>query len=142
MFHNFFNQEYDRIVLLLQPPPLSKQQEIKAAHLKKALLAQALQEPIFYLTYVASAYHSSVLSKPKLSSHDTNAAILHGRLVQLLHGKLANFKHEDAEGLLLVIFTLVLLDLAAHNYLNLEIHRAGMEQLVNSVGGVHNLVQS
>ena len=142
MFHQFFDSEYDRIVLLLQPPPLSKEERTKASQLKKDLLVQAFQKPVFCINYIATAYHSSVLTKRK-ASDDPYIAILRGKVLQLLREWLADFRHEDVDCLLLVvILTLVMLDLAAQNYCNLDIHRAGMERLVNSVGGVHNLVQA
>ncbi len=142
MFHHFFVSEYDHIVLLLQPPPLSKEQEIRASQVKKYLLAQALEEPIFCLNYVATAYHSTILTKRK-PSHDLNIAILRGHILKLLRKWLADFRHEDVDCLLLgIILTLVMLDVAAQNYGDLDVHRAGMVYLVNSVGGVHNLVQA
>ncbi len=142
MFHQFFVNDYDRIVLLLQPPPLSKEQRVRASQTKNDLLAQALHKPVFCLNYVATAYHNSVLAKRK-PSHDSNIAILHGKVLQLLRKWLADFRHEDVDCLLLVvILTLVMLDVAAQNYRNLNVHRKGMEHLVNSIGGVHNLVQA
>ena len=142
MFHQFFVSEYDRITLLLQPPPLSKEQKVRASQIKDDLLAQALQKPIFCLNYVASAYHSTVLTQRK-PSHDSNISILRGKVLQLLRKWLTDFSHEDVDCLLLVvILTLVMIDAAGQNYHDLDVHREGMEYLVNSVGGVHNLVQA
>lgn len=142
MFQQFFVSEYDRIVLLLQPPPLSREQRLKASLTKKDLLAQALQKPVFCLNYVATAYHSCVLRKRK-PSNDSTIATLRGNILRLLREWLADFERGDVDHLLLMlVLTLVMLDVATQNYHNLSTHRDGMQHLVNSVGGVHNLAQA
>ena len=83
IFHQFFDSEYDRIVLFLQPPPLLKGQRAKVSQTKKDLLAQALEKPVFCLNYTATAYHSSVLAK-RNPSYDPNIATLRGKVSQLL----------------------------------------------------------
>ena len=137
LFHEFFGSIYDRIAIMVSPPPLSSEQKMKAADHKKAMLHRALEMPVYCLNYVASSF----CSKPRPSQY-RDAVILHGRVMQLFRENLAKFSPEDVDDLLVVILTLVILSMAVNNYDNLHVHRTGMEMLVKSRGGMHNLDSS
>ena len=134
LFHDFFGTTYDRIAILLSPPPLSPELKNKAAAHKKAMLHRSLQTPVYCLNYVASAF----VAHPR-PSQDRDAVVLYGKVMRLLREKLANFLSDEVDNLTVVILTLVMLDIAVNNYSNLEVHRAGMALLVDSRGGLHNL---
>ena len=134
MFHDFFSTIYDRVAILISPPPLSSEQKAKAANHKAAMLQRAIQTPVYCLNYVASSF----LSRPR-PSQDHDAVLLYGKGMKLLRERLVNFTIVEVDPLMVVLLTLVLLDLAVKNYTSLEVHRAGMALLVNSRGGMHNL---
>jgi hypothetical protein len=137
LFHDFFSRLYDRIAVLVAPPPLTAEGKAKMKKHKRDMLQRSLETPVYCLNYVASSFVAT--SRP---AQDRDTALLYGRVMTLLREKLASFTTDEVDNLMVVIVTLVLLDLIAGRHRDLEIHRRGMSLLVNSRGGLHNLDSS
>lgn len=100
-----------------------------------------MTSPAYCLNALASVENEAVMKK-KGTGRDPTATILYGKVMSILRLQVANFETPEIDNLLMIICTLSLYDVVHHNFSNLDIHRQGMVQLVDRVGGVHNLGSS
>lgn len=134
LFHEFFSRMYDRILTLLSPPPLD-------ASMKQACLALAMTSPAYCLNAIAAVENDAVM-RTKNIGPDATGAMLYGKVMSILRKQVAQLATAEIDNLLMIICTLAVFEIVHHNVSNLDLHRQGMIQLVNKVGGVHNLAHS
>lgn len=134
LFHEFFSRIYDRIWTLLSPPPLDPST-------KQACLALAMSSPAYCLNAIASVENDAVMRK-RGTGRDPTGAMLYGKVMSILRKQIAQLATAEIDNLLMIICTLAVFELVHNNVSNLDLHRQGMIQLVNKVGGVHNLGRS
>jgi hypothetical protein len=134
LFQEFCGRMYDRLSILLNPPPIDP-------GVKKALVALAMTSQAFCLNAIACV-SNDIMMRRQDSCGDRTAAVLYGRTMGVLRAQVANFETAEIDSLLMIIMTVALFDIIHFNFSNIDVHRQGMDQLVSQVGGVHNLTTS
>ena len=134
LFQEFCGRVYDRLRILLNPPPIDLGR-------KKALVALATTSQAFCLNAIACV-SNDIMMRRQDSYGDRTAAVLYGKTMGVLRAQVANFETAEVDNLLMIIMTLALFDIIHFNFSSLDVHRQGMDQLVSKVGGVHNLKAS
>lgn len=148
LFHDFFVKLVNRILALVVPPFPGYTEWLRGHH--QELFQNGTQVQLDCINFVGAA-HAYVVARsrsgPDSTFTDPVGIKIHNDLMKNVRSTLQQYDAEkDAENVLSAIFTLVLEDICTSqsptSQSTLLAHRAAMERIVASRGGLHNMKYS
>jgi hypothetical protein len=131
LFHHFFANVFDRLVLIFRAPPIAKD-------FKPRMLQVALSTPSYCMALIAQSRIDTDISRDQYNE-DRKSLALYGKVLEVYrqHFKVMQPAHVDI--LLLVVVILLTYDMIHGRRQSAQIHWNGMQQLVGFRGGIHNI---
>ena len=134
LWQEFWNERYDKLTLVYQPQRLDPALRLKLQRL-------ASQNATYCLTLIAFAHLANIKDSFRHPSIDNDELtdMIYSELVQITREKIDSFEIAETDILLLAITALCMYDMMLDRHEALNAHQRGMNALVASRGGVHNL---
>lgn len=131
LFHHFFANVFDRLVLIFRAPPTAKD-------FKPRMLQVALSTPAYCMALIAQARIDTDIGRDQYSE-DRKSLALYGKVLEVYRRHLAVMQPAHVDILLLVIVILLTYDTIHGRLQSAQVHWNGMQQLVGFRGGIHNI---
>lgn len=131
LFHHFFEDVFDRLVLIFRAPPIAKD-------FKPGMLQLALTTPAYCYALIAQSRIDANIRRDQFTE-DRQSLALYGKVLEVYRKHLIVMQPAHVDILLLVIVILLTYDMI-HGRRHLAlVHWNGMQQLVSFRGGIQNL---
>lgn len=131
LFHHFFANVFDRLVLIFRAPPISKD-------FKPRMLQVALSTPAYCMALIAQSRIDTDIAHDQFSE-DRKSLALYGNVLEVYRRHLTVMQPAHVDILLLVIVILLTYDMIHGRNQSGQVHWNGMQQLVGFRGGIHNI---
>lgn len=131
LFHHFFANVFDRLVLIFRAPPIAKD-------FKPRMLQVALTTPAYCLALIAQSRIDTDIGRDQFSE-DRRSLALYGKVLEVYRKHLTVMQPAHVDILLLVIVILLTYDMIHGRRQSAAVHWNGMQQLVGFRGGIHNI---
>ena len=131
LFHHFFANVFDRLVLIFRAPPVAKD-------FKPRMLQVALTTPSYCMALITQSQIDTDIARDQFSEN-RNSLALYGQVLEVYRKHLTVMQPAHVDILLLVIVILLTYDMIHGRRQSAKVHWNGMQQLVGFRGGIHNI---
>jgi Fungal specific transcription factor domain len=131
LFHHFFKDVFDRLVLIFRAPPIAKD-------FKPRMLQIALTTPSYCYALIAQSRIDNNINRDQFTE-DRQSLALYGKVLEVYRKHLTVMQPAHVDILLLVIVVLLTYDMVHGRRHSPTVHWNGMQQLVSFRGGIHNI---